>query len=528
MSGRERNCCYLNTHSGQFADISSATGFDFPSDTRGLAAVDWDHDGDLDVWLSNRTSPRLRFLRNEYFERLDNQSNLDGHWVALRLRGISCNRDAIGARVTVHTNDPSLKATRTLRAGEGYLSQTSKWLHFGLGKATAIESVEITWPAGGTERIQGLALDQRFEIVQGAGKATAWGRPGRVESIARNTRNEVAEPLVRPIRIVAHRRMPIPSLQFHDESAGVEEIRPAKNDLQLVVVWATWCTPCLSELQTLTSHQKELQEANLSIVTLCIDEETDGAGAPSKSPFETLREIGVDWPGGLATDTTKTKLDILRRILVSREKPFAIPMSMLLDREGRLAVIYEGAVPLPMLLQDTEQFSQPSSDTRESAIPFSGSWYVNPLPPDLMSVVEKLMAAQLPHDALEYMDRHLRPTVSGKQPSSVWTKAQVADGYFRIGLALARSETRQGAERAFATTIQLAPDLLVARAAMASLLEAEGRVADALKEYEQLRQRQPNNPLVLNNIAWILASSDDPQILGSRESNLFWRRKRVN
>ena len=51
FSGRERHCCYLNTGGARFANISSISGFDFADDGRGLGLVDWDHDGDLDVFM---------------------------------------------------------------------------------------------------------------------------------------------------------------------------------------------------------------------------------------------------------------------------------------------------------------------------------------------------------------------------------------------------------------------------------------------------------------------------------------------
>ncbi|MEO1996208.1 MAG: hypothetical protein ABGZ17_13140, partial [Planctomycetaceae bacterium] len=63
-SGRERNCCFLNTTTAsadrrttepvaRFANISATSGIDLPDDGRALVTVDWDHDGDLDVWISN-------------------------------------------------------------------------------------------------------------------------------------------------------------------------------------------------------------------------------------------------------------------------------------------------------------------------------------------------------------------------------------------------------------------------------------------------------------------------------------------
>ena len=88
FSGRERNCCFLNTGQQRFADVSAATGFDFPDDGRGLALVDWDQDGDLDAWIANRSSPQVRLLMN--------RMQTDHRWVAFRLEGTQCNRDAIG------------------------------------------------------------------------------------------------------------------------------------------------------------------------------------------------------------------------------------------------------------------------------------------------------------------------------------------------------------------------------------------------------------------------------------------------
>src|SRR5262245_5873172 len=73
FSSRERNCCFLNLHgsgvpgeSSRFATISAATGIDFPDDGRGLALCDWDHDGREDLWVANRTGPRVRLLLNRY------------------------------------------------------------------------------------------------------------------------------------------------------------------------------------------------------------------------------------------------------------------------------------------------------------------------------------------------------------------------------------------------------------------------------------------------------------------------------
>ena len=57
FSGNERNCAYLNTDGSRFANVSASMGLDFLDDSRAVAVADWDHDGDMDLWLRNRSGP---------------------------------------------------------------------------------------------------------------------------------------------------------------------------------------------------------------------------------------------------------------------------------------------------------------------------------------------------------------------------------------------------------------------------------------------------------------------------------------
>ena len=70
-----------------------------------------------------------------------------GHWLILKLEGTKANRSAIGARVKVVTGDHAQWGE--VRSGGSYLSQNDLRLHFGLGKATSVERIELTWPGGG-------------------------------------------------------------------------------------------------------------------------------------------------------------------------------------------------------------------------------------------------------------------------------------------------------------------------------------------------------------------------------------------
>ena len=154
FSGRERNCCFLNLGSSEgtlhrFADISAVSGLDFIDDGRAVVATDWDQDGDLDLWQTNREVPRLRFVKNQLGDARRQQ------WIAFELTGTTTNRDAIGAVLELQLGDR--KITRSLTAGDGFMSQAGKRVHFGLGESEKVAlSVTVRWPGGAPEIFDGI------------------------------------------------------------------------------------------------------------------------------------------------------------------------------------------------------------------------------------------------------------------------------------------------------------------------------------------------------------------------------------
>ncbi|MCG8461490.1 MAG: ASPIC/UnbV domain-containing protein, partial [Holophagales bacterium] len=99
-------------------------------------------------------------------------------WVQLRLVGTESNHHAIGARVMVHAGGEIF--LREVNAGNGYSSQSTTLLHFGLGRHSKVESVEIHWPNGRIERLEAkkledgraeppVPIDARSRIVEGRG-----------------------------------------------------------------------------------------------------------------------------------------------------------------------------------------------------------------------------------------------------------------------------------------------------------------------------------------------------------------------
>ena len=376
-SGRERNGCLLNTGDGKFANISAISGLDFADDARGAAVVDWDHDGDLDVWFTNRTSPQVRFMEN----------TLSGgpHFLSLRLKGVASNRDAIGAKVEVELGDESASPTaarriETVAAGTGFISQSSKWLHFGLGERRTISRVLVHWPGGKTQELRGLEPDRHYEVVQGQQSATPWRRPGSGSDFAANSNItfEPEEPIdfTRVARVALAERYPLrPNLAVIARGGERQTLTNSTGGPLLLTLFATWCAPCLEELTEFSNDADLLQEAGLSILALSI-EEIEGRATRS-DVATTLQRLDFPFDWGMATESLLETLQGIENDLFFMSQSLPLPMSYLLDRDGQIAVVYRGGVEVDQLLEDVAAVQSRDSSNVDVAL-FGGVWIARP------------------------------------------------------------------------------------------------------------------------------------------------------
>ena len=154
LNGREHNVLFRNDGDGSFTDVGFPNHADSAEDGRGFAVLDSDGDGRLDIALRNYRKPAA-LLRNLGDAR---------HWVSFELVGTRSNRDAVGARVRLRVGDRW--QTRVVTSGSGYLSASSRRLHFGLGDATRIDEVAIEWPSGQRSQLRDLSADRPYEIIE--------------------------------------------------------------------------------------------------------------------------------------------------------------------------------------------------------------------------------------------------------------------------------------------------------------------------------------------------------------------------
>jgi hypothetical protein len=120
-----------------------------PHASRGVAASDYDNDGDVDLLLLE-LNEGARLLRND--------SDNTNHWLSVNAVGIPANRDAIGARIRIVAGD--LIQVDQVLSGGSYLSQGDLRLSFGLGQHAMVDSIEIHWPGGGYTLVGPVRADQ--------------------------------------------------------------------------------------------------------------------------------------------------------------------------------------------------------------------------------------------------------------------------------------------------------------------------------------------------------------------------------
>ena len=356
FSGNEAHVVF-NNEKGSFKNVSSITGLDSKDDGRSVCFTDWDLDGDLDIWISNRNGPQIRFFQNS------NPSG--GHGINIHLSGKSCNKDAIGARVILKARD-KLPQTRTVTAGSGFLAQSSKSLHFGLAKEDVIEEMEIHWPGSKAQIISNI-VPGNYHIEQGS------------EPIAFKVRSKEIEKDPNPFQET-----------FNDRTF-------------------------LSQRLPLTAFFGRPPEAKDKPFLICLTVEDCKVCAAQKKEWEESPPAGVHLQFISQSKLALTDPEKLQIIQLTYDHFFDIserniptPISFLIDQKNRLCAIYRGHIDQDLLLEDCINININGSELRSRSVPFSGQWTSKQiLSARPLNFVEDLLDAGLLDPAANYINKEM-------------------------------------------------------------------------------------------------------------------------
>ncbi len=163
FQGAQQNTFFLNqTIEGSNTFFEQSLGLNEMTMSTQATDFDYDNDGDLDIFVSNADRPSF-FYENTSLE-INNLITLN--WLKVLLEGTVSNRDAIGTTLTLITNKGTFKQYYT---GLGFMSQSLKPVHFGLGEIDQIEELQIKWPSGIIESFHNLNTNITIKLIEGKG-----------------------------------------------------------------------------------------------------------------------------------------------------------------------------------------------------------------------------------------------------------------------------------------------------------------------------------------------------------------------
>jgi Flp pilus assembly protein TadD/peroxiredoxin len=473
IASRQRNVFLRNDGRGGFDDISGAAGLDLDQDGRSFAVLDLDRDGDPDVVvMAARQAPQLRVFRNDF--------SATAGSLAIRLVGTESNRDAIGARVSVETEQ--MRRTRIVQAGSGFLSQHSNELLFGLGESQQIKRLTVDWPSGRKQVFTGVAVRSRLRLVEGGGLETAPFKPGSVLEASR-----AAPPAATPPETTwLYEPFPAPDFSQEDLKGETRSLSALRGRPAVLLLWSAGAGESRAALESLARGSQALADAGVGALAIAVD-----------APEELARVRAV--PSGSlpvihATPELAVSYAILNRHVFMNRQALRLPTAFLLDASGGVIKAYRGSVDAPLILRDAASIEASAPDRLARAVPFTGTFYSAAGRRNYLPYGRELLDQGLEAAAIVAFERAAQASPS-------------ASTLYRLGTLLSKSGESARARAAFERALSMQPDLAEASNDLGALLAQSGELEAAITHFRAALASTPEYPDALNNLGYALLLS---------------------
>ena len=515
-NGHERNVFLVNNRDGTFSDVSGVVGLDFRDDSRAFVLSDFDGDGRLEVVLKNRNAPQIRILRLAM--------DSIGNSICLRLQGEKSNRDAIGAAVTVETG--TLRQTKFIQAGSGFLSQHTKELFFGLGNNSAPIRATVRWPSGLTQVFDSLPVNCRIQIRESSAQFRA--KPYAASPAVWKDEGNTPKPEIPPTNVQTWLVDPVkaPDFSLPDLAGNLRRLRDFQGHLVLLNFWTSEAPACLEQLQILREVQPQF--ASLSVLAIKLDIPSD---VPKLKSLAALRE--QPYPILLADSDTAGIYNIVYRYLFSRHRNLPLPISFLIDGAGQIIRVYQGQVTAQQISADLKGAPETAADRLRSALPFPGNlvqdafqrnaftygvaFFQNGFLEEAAEAFRQVIAEK-PQDPEAFYNLgtvYLRRNspIEAKQylEQAVNLRPDYPEAWNNLGMIAAQKGDDPGAISNFEKSLDLRPAYATALLNLANLYRRQGNFPEAEKLLNRALADEPANPEINYSLGMVYARDNDEE-----------------
>jgi Flp pilus assembly protein TadD len=422
--------------------------------------------------VKSRNAPQLRIFHNNLKE--------IGNSLIFRLRGRTCNRDAIGAAITLEAGP--LKQTKYVQAGTGFLCQHSKEICFGIGKSEGPLKATVRWPGGATQTFEGVTANHRIEIEEGKDAFSAKPFADTPAHYQQRSVELSAEHL--PVRVETWLTTPLkaPTFSLVDTGGGVRQLEQWLGSDVLLTLWATAVPESVDQLRHLQKSLGQLQQA-ITVVAINLDETT-----LEHSVRDLVLKEKFSFPVLLGTPETGGIYNILYRYLYDRRRDLSFPTSFLIDKDGYILKIYQGMIAADHLAADVKSAPRTPEERVQRALPFAGKLYQSTLQRNDFTYGVALFQ----HGYYAQAGDSFQQVVA--------TRPNDPEAYYNLGTLNLRLKRFDKARDYLEQTLKLRPDYPEAWNNLGMMAAQQGQTEEAIGDFLKALQLRPEYEIALVNL----------------------------
>jgi Flp pilus assembly protein TadD/peroxiredoxin len=374
------------------------------------------------------------------------------------------------------------RQTKYLQAGSGFLSQHTKELFFGVGKTRGIVRVSIRWPSGATQDFEHVPVNRRIEIKEGAEDFAA--RPFVAAPAPYGRAGETQKPDALPTSIETWLIEPLSAPEFPLPDPGnLRNLSSFRGGFVLLHFWTTGSPICVEQLRVFQNHQPTFAASGLRILGINVDDPAEVAAARSL----TLKE-GISLLNLHATQDVAGIYNIVYRYLFDRRRDLALPTSFLVNAEGMIVKVYQGAINPERITEDLKSTAGTAAARMKRALPFEGTLYQ-----------DEFQRNDFTYGVAMFQRGYLDQAASSFQ-QVIAAKPQDPEAYYNLGTLYLRKNALPDARRYLEQTVKLRPDYPEAWNNLGMIAGQEGQADEAIRNFQHSLSLRPGYVTAMLNL----------------------------